>query len=103
MLPQLPPRAEAMLTCNYEPRVVKGWVGHVSGGVKRVVSSKCVRVASLQSIKQVSCFFLHVIQSQLVLHRFEALMRAGQSHSRRPLAVTDPVRCGSQPVPRTVR
>ena len=24
---------------------------------------------------------LHVIQSQLVLHRFEALMRAGQSHT----------------------
>jgi len=29
MLFQLPPRAEAVLTCNYEPRVVKGWLGRV--------------------------------------------------------------------------
>ena len=47
MFLQLPPRAEAVLTCNYEPRVVKGWVGQVSQGVNRVASSKCIRVSSL--------------------------------------------------------
>jgi hypothetical protein len=36
MLLQLPPRTEALLTCNYEPRVVKGWVGHVGEGVNRL-------------------------------------------------------------------
>ena len=43
---QLPPRAEAALTCNYVPRVVKGWVGHVDERVNRVPSSKCLRVPS---------------------------------------------------------
>ena len=47
MFLQLPPRAEAVLTCNYEPRIVKGWVGHVGEGVDRVASSKCLRVSSL--------------------------------------------------------
>jgi hypothetical protein len=47
MLLQLPPRAEAVLTCNYVPRAVKGWVGHVGEGVNRVPSSKCLRVSSL--------------------------------------------------------
>ena len=47
MLLQLPPRAEAMVPCNYEPRVVKGWSGHVGDGVNRVASSKCLRVSSL--------------------------------------------------------
>jgi len=32
MLLQVPPRAEAVLTCNYEPRVEKVWVGQVSEG-----------------------------------------------------------------------
>ena len=47
MLLQLAPRAEAVLTCNYVPRVVKGWVGHVGEGVNGAVSSKCLRVSSL--------------------------------------------------------
>ena len=47
MLLQLPPRAEAVLACNYVPRVVKGWVGHVDERVNRVPSSKCLRVPSL--------------------------------------------------------
>jgi len=47
MLLQLPPRAEAVLMCNYVPRVVKGWVGHVGGGVNGAASSKGVRVSSL--------------------------------------------------------
>jgi hypothetical protein len=38
MLFQLPPRAEAVLTCNYVSRVVKGWVGYVGGGVNGVAS-----------------------------------------------------------------
>ena len=44
MLLQLPPRAEAVLACNYEPRVVNGWVGQVSEGLNGVASSKCLRV-----------------------------------------------------------
>jgi hypothetical protein len=47
MLLQLPPRAEAVLTCNYEPRIEKIWVGQVSQGVNRVTSSKCLRFSSL--------------------------------------------------------
>ena len=47
MLLQLPPRAEAVLACNYEPRVVKGWVGQVGEGVNGAVSYKSVRVSSL--------------------------------------------------------
>ena len=47
MLLQLPPRAEAALTCNYVPRVEKVWAGQVSQGVNRVASSKCLRVPSL--------------------------------------------------------
>jgi hypothetical protein len=47
MLLQLPPRAEAVLTRNYEPRVEKVRVGQVSQGVNRVASSKCLRVSSL--------------------------------------------------------
>ena len=46
MLLQLPPRAEAALTCNYEPRVEKVCVGQVSQGLNRVASSKCLRVSS---------------------------------------------------------
>jgi len=47
MLLQLPPRAEAVLTCNYEPRVQKVWFGQVSEGLNRMASSKCLRVSSL--------------------------------------------------------
>jgi len=47
MFLQLPPRAEAVLTCNYESRVEKVWVGQVSQGVKCGASSKCLRVSSL--------------------------------------------------------
>ena len=47
MLLQLPPRAEAVLSCNYVPRVVKGWVGHVGEEVNGAVSSKCLKVSSL--------------------------------------------------------
>jgi len=47
MLPQLPPRAEAVLTCNYDPRKVKGRPGHVGEGVDRVASSKRLRAPSL--------------------------------------------------------
>ena len=46
MLFQLPPRAEAVFTCNYESRVEKVWAGQVSQGVNRVASSKCLRVSS---------------------------------------------------------
>jgi len=49
MLLQLSPRAEAVLTCNYEPRVEKVCLGQVSQGLNRVPSSKCLRVPSLQS------------------------------------------------------
>ena len=47
MLRQLPPRAEATLTCNYEPRVEKVCAGQVSQALNRVASSKCLRVSSL--------------------------------------------------------
>jgi hypothetical protein len=47
MLLQLQPRAEAVLMCNYESRVVQCWLGYVGGGVNGAVSSKCVRVSSL--------------------------------------------------------
>jgi len=47
MFLQLLPRAEAVLTRNYEPRVEKVWVGQVSQGVYRGASSKCLRVSSL--------------------------------------------------------
>ena len=47
MFPQLPPRGEAALTCNYEPRVVKGWLGRIGQGVNRLASSKRLRVLSL--------------------------------------------------------
>jgi len=47
MFLQLPPRAEAVLTCNYEPRIEKIWVGQVCQGVNRVASSQCLRVSSL--------------------------------------------------------
>src|SRR6516164_10985268 len=50
MLLQLPPRAEAVLTCNYEPRVVKGWVGQVSQGVNRVCSRK-MRMSGLSKVE----------------------------------------------------
>ena len=47
MLLQLPPRGEATLTCNYEPRVVKGRGAESAKGVNRLASSKCLRVSSL--------------------------------------------------------
>jgi len=47
ILLQLPPGAEAVLTCNYEPRVEKVCVGQVSQGLNRVASSKRLRVSSL--------------------------------------------------------
>jgi len=49
MLLQLPPKAEAVLLCNYESRVDKVCLGQVSQGLNRVPSSKCLRVPSLQS------------------------------------------------------
>jgi len=47
MFLQLLPRAEAVLMCNYESRVVQCWLGYVGEGVNGVVSSKCLRVSSL--------------------------------------------------------
>jgi len=36
MLPQLLPRAKAVLPYSYEPRAVKGWVGQVGEGLNGV-------------------------------------------------------------------
>jgi len=47
MLLQLPPRGEAALACNYEPRVVQGRAGRVGEWVNRLASSKCLRISSL--------------------------------------------------------